>query len=140
MKSLLTTFVLALSFNAFAVDVNSSWSEIFASNKTDVQLPQVSFLAGEVTSLLSIDQVCYTQDAIKSIKPQYTYAHTHNEAGTIVATGKATLTTGLFFDRYLPAGSGDGSEEGVRLTPIIYPLLSSNGIDGVGISLNVLRF
>jgi hypothetical protein len=109
MKSLLTTAILALSLNAFAIDANSTWSEIFSSNKVAVQLPQVSFLAGEVTSLVSIDQVCFTSSSIETINTQYTYAHTQRGNESLVVTGQEILKTGLTFNRYLPVGNGDNA-------------------------------
>ncbi len=111
MKSILATAILALSLNVMATTANSSWSSILASRNMDVQFPKISFLAGEATSFVSIDQVCHTETSIQTIKPQYIYSHTGKENGSsIVATGKAILTTGLTFKRYLPAGSGDHAE------------------------------
>ena len=110
MKSLLSLAVMALSLNAFAVNANSPWSEIFAARNVEVQMPQVSFLTNEATSLVSIDQVCFTQTTIQTIKPQTIYTHSNsNDNAGLNDAGKAILVTGRSFVRYLP-GPNDRSD------------------------------
>lgn len=123
MKSVIVLSIALLSLNSFALDANSSWTEIFASRKTNVQLPQVSFAAGEVTSFLSVEKLCYTETAIKTIQPQDVFVHGGGEHGNISATGKEILSTSRVYTMMIPVGEHGPGQAVVMSIPIKYNII-----------------
>jgi ribosomal protein S4E len=120
MKSIVLTSIMALSLNALALSTNSSWSEIFASRMTNVRLPQISFSAGEVTSFLSIEKLCYTDTQIKTVNAQNVYKQVpvSRENSELVVVGKETLATSRVYTKQI----SDGSEHGMTSIQVSIPL------------------
>lgn len=121
MKNLLLATSLVFSASAFALDANSSWSEINASYKTDVKAPQVGFAAGEATTFYSIFETCVDGDLIKTIEPKDVYTQVNHGKGNteLVVVGQEILSHAKTYKVMMPAGShGDRQIEVTVTIPV----------------------
>jgi hypothetical protein len=120
MKSFIVLSIMALSLSSYALDANSSWSEIFASRKTFVHLPQVAFAAGSATSFLSVEKLCYTETSIKTIEAQQIYAPGSSDRQSIVDAGKEILSTSRTYTMMISPRDHGGEVPVVMTIPTSY--------------------
>jgi hypothetical protein len=120
MKTLLIAASLICSASAFAIDANSSWSEINASYKTDVKAPQVGFAAGNATSFYSIFETCVDGDMVKTIEAKDVFEqvrHGKNDV-ELVVVGQEVLSHAKTYKETINVG-GHGSSREVEITVTI---------------------
>ena len=121
MKNLLLVSSLVFSASAFAVDQNSSWSEINASYKTDVRAPQVFFKTGEATTAYSIFETCIAGDNVQTIEAKDVYEqvrHGKNDV-ELVVVGQEILSHAKTYKSTITTGGSHGNQNTVEITVTI---------------------
>ena len=124
MKSILAILIMSVSANAYAVSAGSTWNEILASKQTDVRLPQVEFLAGEVSMFISIESLCFTATQIKTqtAQPIYKQVAAGRDNSKLVVVGKELLATNRNYVAKIP-GNRDNQTIDLEVSiPIAYEL------------------
>ena len=118
MKNLLLVASLVFSASAFAVDANSTWSDINASFKTDVHAPQVAFAAGEATSFVSIFDTCIDGDMIKTLEAKDIYSQNYISKGNVelVVVGQEILSTALSYTVMVPVSRNSEAMKSLEIT------------------------
>ena len=123
MKSLLLASSLMFSVAAFAVDQNSTWGEINASYKTQVNAPEVGFAAGQATTFYSIFETCVDGDTIKTIEPKDVYSQINHGKGNIelVVVGQEVLSHPMTYSIQVPVGNHSEEKKTIEVTiPVNY--------------------